>query len=643
MVNLYRERDNMPNNRSRAKTGAERLRDRKRLRDDPVKYEEYLKKERERNSKRREEGKLKTITELSSREQRQQRREWRTRQKKHRMMKRQKEVAVCRDMPPSTSTESEGKKGTNQKNHKQKNMDIVKTFLSRDDNSRISAGKKETITRFKTKKQKRFLSDTMLNLYQKLMMEMPHLKLSYSLLCRIKPFWIVAPNISNRETCVCKVHDNATKKAQRLKQLGIINSQSLNKVAEKLCRDTRVKACMYRECISCKNKSLTHTKKTSGAGVTWSYQWVTKKEDYEKEKDGKRETITVTKTIEQRCEGSTEHLLEDFEKEMKDKVCKYLFNIQHQYTQLQSLHRSLKEDEAIIHIDYAENWQCKYSKEVQQVHFGASHRQTTLHNAVLYTTENTLTFCVLSPSMKHDPAAIWAELAPVLQFLRVNHPKVQKLFFISDGPTVQYRGKKNFYLMSIIPFQMGFNAVNWSFLEACHGKGPADGVGATIKRTADSQVARGTDIPTAKALYDTLLPLTKVKLFYVEEEQISTVSARLPEKLPTIKGTLSIHQVICMTPGIIHYRVLSCFCNREAICPCFEPVSTNIAPLTQPSRNVCASAEPPTQPQTLDVKGLCVQLMTSHDVMWSRTKMIHILGLLKMWMKVRYFHFHFHL
>lgn len=101
-------------------------------------------------------------------------------------------------------------------------------------------------------------------------------------------------------------------------------------------------------------------------------------------------------------------------------MCKHLFNIQHQYTQVQSLHRSLKEDEAILHIDYAENWQCTYSKEVQQVHFGASHRQTTLHNAVLYTIENTLTFCALSPSIKHDPAAIWAELEPVLQFLKLD-------------------------------------------------------------------------------------------------------------------------------------------------------------------------------------------------------------------------------
>ena len=134
--------------------------------------------------------------------------------------------------------------------------------------------------------------------------------------------------------------------------------------------------------------------------------------------------------------------MEDFGREMKAIVCKHLFNIHHQYTQLQFLYRSLKEDEAILHIDYAENWQCKYAKEVQQVHFGASDRQTTLHNVVVYTTDCTLTFCALSPSMKDQ------------KFLK-NHPRIQKLFFISDGPNMQYRGKKN-YLLSTIPFQMGF-------------------------------------------------------------------------------------------------------------------------------------------------------------------------------------------
>src|SRR4029434_3774530 len=47
------------------KSGAERLREyRQRVRDDPVKHQEYLRKERERNKKRKEEGKLKCISDL---------------------------------------------------------------------------------------------------------------------------------------------------------------------------------------------------------------------------------------------------------------------------------------------------------------------------------------------------------------------------------------------------------------------------------------------------------------------------------------------------------------------------------------------------------------------------------------------------
>ena len=75
---------------------------------------------------------------------------------------------------------------------------------------------------------------------------------------------------------------------KRLKHLGIINSLSLSKVAEELCCDTQAKACMYRECLSCKNKSQnTHHKYWYIS--TWWYQWLTKKEDYEKVKDGERE------------------------------------------------------------------------------------------------------------------------------------------------------------------------------------------------------------------------------------------------------------------------------------------------------------------------------------------------------------------
>ena len=51
------------------------------------------------------------------------------------------------------------------------------------------------------------------------------------------------------------------------------------------------------------------------------------------------------------------------------------------------------------------------------------------------------------------------------------------------------KAKKNFFLLTTIPFNFGFERLTWNFLEAGHGKGPADGVGAAVKRRADALVA----------------------------------------------------------------------------------------------------------------------------------------------------------
>lgn len=47
---------------------------------------------------------------------------------------------------------------------------------------------------------------------------------------------------------------------------------------------------------------------------------------------------------------------------------------------------------------------------------------------------------------------------------------------------------------SKILFEEGFKFGTWSYLESSHGKGAADGIGGTLKRTADRLVATGSDI-----------------------------------------------------------------------------------------------------------------------------------------------------
>ena len=61
----------------------------------------------------------------------------------------------------------------------------------------------------------------------------------------------------------------------------------------------------------------------------------------------------------------------------------------------------------------------------------------------------------------------------------------------------------------------GFQKTTWNFLKVVHGKGPADGIGSTIKRNADHQVvSKKLDITCAKDFVDLLSnTYSKIKLF----------------------------------------------------------------------------------------------------------------------------------
>lgn len=92
---------------------------------------------------------------------------------------------------------------------------------------------------------------------------------------------------------------------------------------------------------------------------------------------------------------------------------------------------------------------------------------------------------------------------------------------------------------------MGWKKLTWNFLEAGHGKGPADGIGAAVKRRADDIIARGKDLPNARVLFEELQQQkSATELFYVEPEDIESMDIHVPSELQTIRGTMKIHQVM---------------------------------------------------------------------------------------------------
>ncbi|KAH9643208.1 hypothetical protein HF086_012870 [Spodoptera exigua] len=83
----------------------------------------------------------------------------------------------------------------------------IEVFFEDDENSRLCSGKKECITRNKVRKQKRYISDTLVNLHEKFLKTSSY-TISYSAFCKMRPFWVLLPDIRSRDTCLCKLHTN---------------------------------------------------------------------------------------------------------------------------------------------------------------------------------------------------------------------------------------------------------------------------------------------------------------------------------------------------------------------------------------------------------------------------------------------------
>ncbi|XP_056454193.1 uncharacterized protein LOC130388732 [Gadus chalcogrammus] len=413
--------------------------------------------------------------------------------------------------------------------------------------------------------QKRLLVDSMKNLHLKFLAEQTNLRLSYSLFCTLRPYWVVHPTLADRETCMCKQHENLGFIAKKLHQMHIIDTSNLESLTQAITCDTTSKQCMYGECEKCSNNTYALTSHYRATDRVSYLQWATVDKEH-KNDPGAASKITLKKEFE--C--SQEELVETFAI-LLQKFRRHLYNIRQQYAFSRALKLNLPANECAVHIDFSENYGCKYSAEVQAVHFGASHQQATLHTGVYYVggASAPTSFCTVSASRLKGPPAIWQHLEPILREIREGFPDVTTIHFFSDGPCTQYKQRGNFYLFCTEIFKKGFTRGTWNYFEASHGKGAPDGVGGTLKRRADRLVSQGVDIPTALSMYQALSEgQSKVKLFYIQEQAVEDAVKEMPADLPAVPSTMRLHQVVTLSPGKILYRDVSCMCSATGNLEC---------------------------------------------------------------------------
>ncbi|KAJ2950774.1 hypothetical protein O0L34_g9039 [Tuta absoluta] len=440
----------------------------------------------------------------------------------------------------------------------------VRQFLECDENSRIMPGKKDTITRNQVKKQRRLLSDTLRNLFEKFVSLNHPYRISYATFCRLKPFWVLEPRTDKRETCLCNTHENFQFLVDKLHSSQLICEKSSNDVAKSVTCSTDNDTCMMRQCNLCSHKAPEISEFEDGPIC---YKKWTKISEQRIISGVAR---TISRVIKKDISSTKVKLVEELMNTLP-KFLQHKHSWIHQSKTMSELRKNLSEKEVLIHMDFSENYLCKYGKEIQSMHFGASRQQITLHTVVTYhkSPESgdiiTKSFCSLSECLRHDACAVFAHLKGIFARLLVHAP-ISSVHIFTDSPSAQYRNKKMFYLFAVqLVKHFNLQKASWHFHEAGHGKGAPDGIGAYVKRTADREVALGKDVQNLDTLYQTLIAAnTKVDIFLVKEEEITAVDQllSLPDvpQLKTVKNTMRVHQVYwdMSAPDTIYLRRLSC-------------------------------------------------------------------------------------
>lgn len=138
--------------------------------------------------------------------------------------------------------------------------------------------------------------------------------------------------------------------------------------------------------------------------------------------------------------------------------------------------------EALLQIDFAENFVCEAQDEVQSAHWNP--RQLTLFASAYYHNEVFQSKVFVSDNLTHTKETIIPYIHKLLSKM-LNSVKILKIW--SDGSSSQFKNK---YIAAIIHcLEIRFDMqIIWNYFATSHGKGCVDGIGATVKTVVRSHI-----------------------------------------------------------------------------------------------------------------------------------------------------------
>lgn len=257
-----------------------------------------------------------------------------------------------------------------------------------------------------------------------------------------------------------------------------------------------------------------------------------------------------------------------------EKLVTHSFITNEQTTFLKNLKEKLKIGEFIISGDFSENFSFVLQNEAQGYYW--ARKQATIHPFVIYykNDENELqhlNYVVISNCLKHNSVSVYLFITKLIKFLERKFKLITKLFYFTDGCAGQYKNCKNFLNVYFHKIDFGYDC-EWHFHATSHGKGPCDGLGGTLKRSATrASLARAYEnqIDTAEILFEWASSSKMDMNFdYASTEEYESMAIDLSDRFAAakqIKGTLKYHCYIPKEGGELAVKFYSSDANHKMV------------------------------------------------------------------------------
>lgn len=236
-------------------------------------------------------------------------------------------------------------------------------------------------------------------------------------------------------------------------------------------------------------------------------------------------------TREEYCDALVEKL---------NKLSVHHFIAKHQSAYLKNLKQNLAQDEAVILLDFAENYSFIVQNAIQGYHWDNS--QCTLHPfAIYYMKDGELvcaSVCVVSDCLNHNTGTVHAFMSVIVPYAKTLITDLRKIHYFSDGAASQYKNHKNF--TNLMYHKKDFNVeAEWHFFATSHGKSACDGIGGTVKRSvarASLQATTENQILTPQDLFAWVnTNIHGIHFIWVSKESVLAVNEDLTERFASSK------------------------------------------------------------------------------------------------------------